>query len=657
MPIELRKHNEEAYRKVVENFKTSNRTAIVHPTGTGKMYIALKLLEENNDKKAVYIAPSNSILHAVKKSIFEEGMDFSNFPNLKRITYQKLSQISSDELEKLNADIIILDEFHHCGAPEWGKGVNQLIQKNPNANILGLSATPIRYSDDLRDMADEMFDNNVSSEMSLEEAIDKGILPEATYVSALYGYQDELKNMKSRISEISSDSRRKEAEDLFDELRKKLDKNTENLPELLEKYMQNKTGKYIIFCRDIDDMNQKMQETNQIFGSINSNITQRCVSFKLRDNEKILTEFEKDDDQNTLKLLYSVDMLNEGYHLKDIDGVIMMRPTISPTIFTQQLGRALTVGENASPVVLDLVNNFDSCQVIEQFAKNIREYNEKNNKSQTKEVKGRISIFDKTKEFRDIANRIKELSKREKNIDIDKRIEDMIAWKKLYPKIEITSKEPHFYEIREYGSSDEEIEKIYNERKDMHKYYDFLKTKFYRGELSQDQFAKCKEGNIRGIFGYPSKIEKIANSFGINESKVDNIINTYGSIDNFKESYIHNQVCEKVDGSEIFRKCIDVDLNTENKFYDNLMSYIKTNNIEVYSSIKLEEALKKINPNHRNVIQKIFGYEDGKMRTLNDVANEMRVTRANISRIQNEVKRALVRNGRKSKIYNRFFVR
>ena len=44
-------------------------------------------------------------------------------------------------------DIIILYEFHHWGAPEWGKAVEQLIKNNPNAKILGLSATPMRYFD------------------------------------------------------------------------------------------------------------------------------------------------------------------------------------------------------------------------------------------------------------------------------------------------------------------------------------------------------------------------------------------------------------------------------------------------------------------------------------------------------------------------------
>ena len=346
MSIHLKPHNIETYQKVTDKFKKSNRVAVIHPTGTGKMFVALKLLEENNNKKAIYVAPSNPILHDVKKNIFAEGMTMEDFPGLKRITYQKLMNMSDEEIEKLGADIIILDEFHHCGAPEWGKGVEKLIKRNEGAKILGLSATPIRYLDGLRDMAEELFENNIASEMTLEEAIEKGILPEATYVSTLYGYDKELEDMQIDIDKIDDKERREQAQDLLNTLREKLDENTQNLPELFSEHMQNANGKYLIFCRNIEDMNEKIEQAQKMFGKVNPNITVRAVSSKIKESDKILTKFEQDNDENTLKLLYAVDMLNEGYHINDLEGVIMMRPTFSPTVYTQQLGRALTVGGN-----------------------------------------------------------------------------------------------------------------------------------------------------------------------------------------------------------------------------------------------------------------------------------------------------------------------
>ena len=423
MSIRLKPHNVETYKKVTDKLKESNKVAVIHPTGTGKMYIALKLLEENKGKKAIYVAPSNPILHDVKKNIFAEGMTMSDFPNLKRITYQKLARLTDEEIQELDADIIILDEFHHCGAPEWGKGVERLLQRNEGASVLGLSATPLRYTDGLRDMADELFENNVASEMTLEEAIESGILPEASYVSALYGYDKELEGMQTNIDKIKDENKRQEAQELLNSLRNKLDENTKNLPELFSEHMQNKNGKYIVFCRNIEDMNEKMEQAQKMFGGVNSNITIRGISSKIKEADKILTEFEKDNEEGTLKLLYAVDMLNEGYHIKDLDGVIMMRPTFSPTIYTQQLGRALTVGGDESPVVLDLVNNFDSCKIIEDFAEKMREYKGNEETERAKNYrKSRFSIFDTTKEFREIAEKITELSKRSK-VTLEQKIE------------------------------------------------------------------------------------------------------------------------------------------------------------------------------------------------------------------------------------------
>lgn len=423
MSIRLKPHNVETYKKVTDKLKESNKVAVIHPTGTGKMYIALKLLEENKGKKAIYVAPSNPILHDVKKNIFAEGMTMSDFPNLKRITYQKLARLTDEEIQELDADIIILDEFHHCGAPEWGKGIERLLQRNEGASVLGLSATPLRYTDGLRDMADELFENNVASEMTLEEAIESEILPKASYVSALYGYDKELEDMQTNIDKIKGEDKRKEAQALLNSLRDKLDESTQNLPELFSEHMQNKNGKYIVFCKNIEDMNEKMEQAPKMFGGVNSNITIRGVSSKIKESDKILTEFEQDSEEGTLKLLYAVDMLNEGYHIKDLDGVIMMRPTFSPTIYTQQLGRALTVGGDKSPVVLDLVNNFDSCKIIEDFAEKMKEYkgNDKTGKTENSK-KSRLSIFDTTKEFREIAEKITELSKRSK-VKLEQKIE------------------------------------------------------------------------------------------------------------------------------------------------------------------------------------------------------------------------------------------
>ena len=79
--------------------------------------------------------------------------------------------------------------------------------------------------------------------------------------------------------------------------------------------------------------------------------------------DKAFADF-KTDTSDRLKLLFCIDMLNEGVHVEGISGVILFRPTISPIIYKQQIGRALTAGDNTTPLILDVVNNFEGLTSI-----------------------------------------------------------------------------------------------------------------------------------------------------------------------------------------------------------------------------------------------------------------------------------------------------
>ena len=193
---------------------------------------------------------------------------------------------------------------------------------------------------------------------------------------------------------------------MFEKLAKQVNQNTKNLPVILSEYMKEKNGKYIVFCKNIEDMQEKIEQSQSMFGEVNPNIKTYAVSSKLADNQRTLKKFEKDNDENTLKLMFAVDMLNEGYHINDLDGVIMMRPTYSPTIYAQQLGRALTVKDDGSvPLVVDLVNNFDSIKIIEDLYEKLKQYEPTGEHKKEKEQQGGLIIYDTTREFRDIAKK------------------------------------------------------------------------------------------------------------------------------------------------------------------------------------------------------------------------------------------------------------
>ena len=105
--------------------------------------------------------------------------------NVHFYTYAKLmccTQAQLDDIAAQKPAYIILDEFHRAGAECWGESTVALLKLCPEAKLLGLTATNVRYLDNNRDMAEELFDGRVASDMTLGEAIVRGILPAPNYV-------------------------------------------------------------------------------------------------------------------------------------------------------------------------------------------------------------------------------------------------------------------------------------------------------------------------------------------------------------------------------------------------------------------------------------------------------------------------------------------
>ena len=120
--VGLYDHNVESYEKIKKGFSDKDIVSIIHATGTGKSFNALQLAYDNKDKKIVYIVPSNSIIEHLKEIINEnDNLNLEkDFPNLEFKTYQSLINMSEEELTTLDMDMLIVDEFHHIGAPVFG---------------------------------------------------------------------------------------------------------------------------------------------------------------------------------------------------------------------------------------------------------------------------------------------------------------------------------------------------------------------------------------------------------------------------------------------------------------------------------------------------------------------------------------------------------
>ena len=418
----LQKHQQDAYKKVTDALKTGNRSAVVIPTGCGKSFISLQLMEDNKEKNILFIAPTIAIKNQMYKYIAkyvvgeepteertERQIAEEHFPHLKIMLYPTLLRMDNEILEKLKPDIIIMDELHRTGADKWGPKVNTLLDMYSEAKVLGLTATPDRMDD--KNVVDDLFEGNICYELTLVEAIKRGIVKPPKYVKCDYELRDMLVGISEQIKECDDKETRERLEEKLDKMRKIVDQ-AEGIPELFAKNMTKKDGKYIVFCKDKEHMKQMMEEAKKWFVEIDSkpemyyvysgndkNLVNQDGENKLS-NEEQIKKFEESQ-SNHLKLLFSIDMLNEGLHVENISGVIMLRSTDSRIIYLQQLGRAMSSDKTREQtIVFDLVNNY--------LKNNLdREINDK--------TKREISIERKEKETEQVE---KEENDREEDIDI-----------------------------------------------------------------------------------------------------------------------------------------------------------------------------------------------------------------------------------------------
>ena len=308
--LRLFEHNKKAYHAAVRMMDQYGKAAIVHPTGTGKSYIAFKLIEDNPEKVVIWLSPSEYIFKTQLESLKRNDPDFP-LANVHFYTYAKLmccTQAQLDDIAAQKPAYIILDEFHRAGAECWGESTVALLRLCPDAKLLGLTATNVRYLDNNRDMAEELFDSCVASDMTLGEAVVRGILPAPKYVTTVYQYQKTLAKYQARVDNLRTPG--------------------------------------------IQDANQKYLDAPN--------------------TDKAFADFETDN-SDRLKLLFCIDMLNEGVHVEEISGVILFRPTISPIVYKQQIGRTLTAGDNTAPLILDVVNNFEGLTSISGLQSEMQE--------------------------------------------------------------------------------------------------------------------------------------------------------------------------------------------------------------------------------------------------------------------------------------------
>lgn len=400
--IVLLPHNDIVYDQLIKKLEQTDLICVISATGTGKSYIVAKLIQEHFANKTLILVPTIAI-ESQWMELVGKTADIE--------TYAKFSKRlkNFEDHYFYDYELIACDEMHHLGSNVWGEAFCYLKENTP-AKIIGLSATPIRYLDNARDMAEELFEGNYVNGYSLSEAINNGILPTFQYVTACFQLEEKIKELKNRINQQQLSKRKR---DLCIKLISRLElsyKNKLMIKTIIGKHMPEGKRKIIVFINSIDEFEGVKKSCEDWFEQTSIHVIHSKQNRNL--NNANIARFEQDNAK--ISVLLAIDMLNEGVHTK-ADTIIMFRKTESPAVYFQQLGRALSVKNEGEIVIFDMVGNHCNLNVHVGIENEVANLNQ-----QIKDPLKQIIVHDYVMETMEVLNQIEKTLSNDWTEDEDK---------------------------------------------------------------------------------------------------------------------------------------------------------------------------------------------------------------------------------------------
>ena len=376
----LLKRSNQTEKEALKLLEEYNRCAILRPTGFGKTVIMCRVASNSKYKSVLYVYPSDII----KKSAIKWLTSFNAIEKVKFISYHAIGRMNKNPellFDKVrgNFDLVIFDELHHMGAELRVPVLDYLFTNLSNVHMIGATATPKRM--DGFDVVSHYFEDKVVTYYGLESAIHDKIMPKPYYVYAADTYENEIADIKSRCSDIP----KKMLSGINTDIRKavkKLDKLT-NAPEIIHSCMlkiyKKKLPNYMRFMVFFPNKADLEIRKNEIIGWFQSEFTEydvdHVVIHSSATERKNLDELEfREARDKTIDLIMSIDMLNEGYHIDSVTGVVLLRPTKSATVYTQQVGRCLQVNAKHRPIIFDFVSNIKIKSIFNASSTSVVDY-------------------------------------------------------------------------------------------------------------------------------------------------------------------------------------------------------------------------------------------------------------------------------------------
>ena len=367
-----------------------DRALLISATGTGKTYASAFAMRELGFKKVLFLVHRNQLARQTLKS-YEKV--FSNTCSMgliyggnsivdnkdKDFVFATVQTLSRDEnlhmFDPTQYSCIIEDESHHSPANSYQKIMNYF---KPRL-WLGMTATPDKRDDHVEGRnVYELFHHNIACEIRLQQAMEENLLCPFHY----FGITD--------LSMIGDEGENGELSETDFRLLTS-DERVRHVASQAHYYgFSGSRVKGLVFCSRISESKELSDKFNKL---INPETGKAYRTIELNGDaseEERQLAFERlaadEDDPRVLRgefepldYIFSVEILNEGVDIVEVNQVIMLRPTQSPIVFIQQLGRGLRKAQGKEYVViLDFIGNYNNNFMIPIALSGDRTYNKDN---------------------------------------------------------------------------------------------------------------------------------------------------------------------------------------------------------------------------------------------------------------------------------------
>ena len=359
-------HNRQTLNEVNSFIKEGRNCCVVNPCGSGKTAVMAAFIEENPESSFVIITKQKNAAQYYRKKNKVFCTD-----HISIVTYNRmLSDVKANVTGIYDTDYLLIDEAHYLGAPKWNAAFKH-ISEMYHPRLIGFTATPQRFEDQGTNhtIVTDIFDGNSAGNFSTKQLEKDGVLVEPEYVLSIYNLQNLIEEKMERVEDSDLDEPKKKQ--IFNRLNTTLDRwNNESNPEhVLAKYLPHYMyrpycNRILVYVTNVDDIPEKKRFIDNAIKKIfpDKSVTSYAYTYKTSEDE--LRKFLKDDRRSDIKILYSIDKIMETIHIDDLRIIIMLRPSVSNRIITQQFGRINNINNKNKPIIIDMVDNLSNINSI-----------------------------------------------------------------------------------------------------------------------------------------------------------------------------------------------------------------------------------------------------------------------------------------------------